>query len=921
MAEQYSVEAFLKATDQGFTKTFSNAERSVQNMSATTEKSSGAIAGAFGKIAAAAAALGGAMAILSFGKATVEAAASAAAIESQFEQAFKGVESEATAAIDAMSKKFNIMPDRLKQPMNSLQSYFLGVGMDAEKALTTTEQAMRIAANGAAYYDKSIEDVSASMKSFLMGNYMVGDSFGVNANLTKISTKYNEQYGGSFEDLSEAMKQSYLLEYIQDVYELNGAMADSADEMDQAEKEAHAYENTLGNFRATWKKLKAVIGQNFLEPVIRGMEKLMQWMMVAADKVVAFRDKVKALWDAFKSSPTGSSFLQAIGEWMRSTRSFIDTVLLPIFEKVKNKLKEIFTSEDGDGIDFMAIWYKIQEVVNWFNELKEEFLSSTFWNSLKEVLQPVIDWFGTLGEKFADLRNNFADSGFLSTVAGYFTKIKDAILEIDFTVIRDNIQKFIDKVVELWDVWTGSTTWTTFRDDVLLPIAGAFTAVKDEIGKFIDKVAEMDKSKFVEIMDRFKTSIKKFGDVLLEIDFGKINEDIATFVDKWLPLIAGIAASAASFAAVALGVFLWGKAIAIGAGIFAGAAALIVKGAGLIAGAIVFITSPVGIAIIAIGLLVAAGVWLWQNWDEIKLKAAELWASITAAWDGLVTSTSTAWSNMVTATLEKTAEIYNAVVAWFTSIGAAIVIAWDNMVIWTQEKWGAMVADVLAKCAEIYNAVVQWFTDIGTAIAEKYEEIKTKAGEAWQAIIDAIVEKYAEIVAAVDTAVENVLTAIGEWYEDMKQKGRDLLQGFIDGIIEKANGIASAVSGAFETAKSFITSFWDFGSPSKLTHQYGAWIMEGFAGGIIDKARAPIDAIKSATRQAAKAWDTSTKNISGASLNVAQKIDHVVTDNLTSAKPAVIRLAMGNSTYGAYVEDISGRQSHTAKLERRYLRE
>lgn len=48
-------------------------------------------------------------------------------------------------------------------------------------------------------------------------------------------------------------------------------------------------------------------------------------------------------------------------------------------------------------------------------------------------------------------------------------------------------------------------------------------------------------------------------------------------------------------------------------------------------GAVAFLTSPIGIAIAAVGALIAIGVLLYKNWDTVKAKASELWEGIKAA--------------------------------------------------------------------------------------------------------------------------------------------------------------------------------------------------------------------------------------------------------------------------------------------------
>ena len=55
-----------------------------------------------------------------------------------------------------------------------------------------------------------------------------------------------------------------------------------------------------------------------------------------------------------------------------------------------------------------------------------------------------------------------------------------------------------------------------------------------------------------------------------------------------------------------------------------------------------FIKSPVGIAVIAITALIAAGVWLYKNWDTVKAKAAQLGAKISGIWTKINTAVTTA---------------------------------------------------------------------------------------------------------------------------------------------------------------------------------------------------------------------------------------------------------------------------------------
>lgn len=51
----------------------------------------------------------------------------------------------------------------------------------------------------------------------------------------------------------------------------------------------------------------------------------------------------------------------------------------------------------------------------------------------------------------------------------------------------------------------------------------------------------------------------------------------------------------------------------------------------------------------AIGAVVAAGIWMYKNWDTVKEKAGQLWASISEKWDAFKSKTTDAFSSVKTA--------------------------------------------------------------------------------------------------------------------------------------------------------------------------------------------------------------------------------------------------------------------------------
>lgn len=73
------------------------------------------------------------------------------------------------------------------------------------------------------------------------------------------------------------------------------------------------------------------------------------------------------------------------------------------------------------------------------------------------------------------------------------------------------------------------------------------------------------------------------------------------------------------------------------------------------------LAGPVGIAIAVIGALVAVGVLLYKNWDEIKAKAIEVWNDLVNGWNNFKTNLSNAFYEFGQAAKQSFTDTWNAV--------------------------------------------------------------------------------------------------------------------------------------------------------------------------------------------------------------------------------------------------------------------
>lgn len=221
-----------------------------------------------------------------FALSSIETAANFKAMEAQFEQVFTGIQSTAEDNLNKIAKDTGILPERLKGSFTQIAAFAKTTGVDTANALSLTERATLAAADSAAFYDRSIEEVTENLQSFLKGNFENDAALGISATETTRNAKANELYGKSFVKLSEAQKQLTLLAMVEDGNKLSGALG-------QASREADAYENQLGNFKQAWTNLKGKIGGPLLQPFVDSMAEASEWIEnLDTDKLVSKIDRV-----------------------------------------------------------------------------------------------------------------------------------------------------------------------------------------------------------------------------------------------------------------------------------------------------------------------------------------------------------------------------------------------------------------------------------------------------------------------------------------------------------------------------------------------------------------------------------------------------------------------------------------------------
>lgn len=191
----------------------------------------------------------------------INSAAAVKAETSQFEQTFGAMGNTASEAIRRVAEESGILQTRLNSAGTRIYAFAKASGGDAAQSLDIMERALQVAADSAAYYDRSLEDTVDSLQSFLKGNYENDAALGLSATETTRNAAAMDLFGKKFNELTEIQKQETLLSMVENAQELSGAMG-------QAAREADGWENVQGNLNEAWRQFQANAGAPFLEALV-----------------------------------------------------------------------------------------------------------------------------------------------------------------------------------------------------------------------------------------------------------------------------------------------------------------------------------------------------------------------------------------------------------------------------------------------------------------------------------------------------------------------------------------------------------------------------------------------------------------------------------------------------------------------------
>ena len=250
-------------------------------------------------------------------------------------------------------------------------------------------------------------------------------------------------------------------------------------------------------------------------------------------------------------------------------------------------------------------------------------------------------------------------------------------------------------------------------------------------------------------------------------------------------------------------------------------------GAGVLSAAIGALSGPIGIAIGVITALIAVGVLLYQNWDEIKAKCIEIWqnslkptieavtntlkAFLTAAWEGIKAFLETCWNllkqlassiwegikNTITTVSDA---IKTTITTVWNAIKTAITTVWNAIKTTTTTVWNGIKSLITTVINSIKSVITTVFNSIKSVVTTAWNGVKTATSTAWNGIKTAV----STGVNAVKSTISRVFSTLSSVLTAPFRTAQSVISGILGGISRTISSITSAakkVTSLFRTVE------------------------------------------------------------------------------------------------------------------------
>ncbi|MEX0415812.1 DUF2207 domain-containing protein [Bacillus sp. C30] len=279
---------------------------------------------------------------------------------------------------------------------------------------------------------------------------------------------------------------------------------------------------------------------------------------------------------------------------------------------------------------------------------------------------------------------------------------------------------------------------------------------------------------FQKNQDNLNESIKKM-DASPAVKFQKAMQDLQVALKPVLSVIADVISKVAEWISNNPKLTATLVAIATAIGIISGAILALAPIVSVIMSIVGAVETALGVGtLVAAGIVaivpiiiaavIALGVVIYKNWDDIKKWTIETWNSIKEylieLWDGITQSCSEAWSSF----LETMHSFFDPIGQFFsdlwTGIGEICSSTWNSIVEFFSGAW----ASFTEMMHSFFDPIGEFFSSLWSGIVETafswWSSLVTTASELWGTLVQAWQETWNTILTVLDPIISAVSTVL-----------------------------------------------------------------------------------------------------------------------------------------------------------------
>lgn len=302
----------------------SDANKAIDTTVGRAENSGSKITSVFKKIGTAVVAGLAVDKIKDFGLECINATSDAEALESQFEQVFGKMKDTASTNLKGIADDTGMLTNRMKGSYTQIAAFAKTTGMDTKDALDLSNRAMVAVADSAAFYDRTLEDTTESLQSFLKGNFENDAALGLSCTETTRNAAANKLFSKSYNELSEAQKQLTLLQMVEDANKTSGALG-------QAARESETWTNQLGNLKQSFTDFMAELGKPILSTAVKVVSKVSKAVQDLSGRFRSGKNPVQVFMNK----------INTLRKWLLNLGDYASGKFKPILDKLKKGFQTV----------------------------------------------------------------------------------------------------------------------------------------------------------------------------------------------------------------------------------------------------------------------------------------------------------------------------------------------------------------------------------------------------------------------------------------------------------------------------------------------------------------------------------------------------------------------------------------------------